>query len=206
MNDNIEKVHVEVDCKFNKEAELRFNINNLLKNEIVLMKKSASLYKNLELEIPKKEELIDKYTRRITIFLTFLEMFFSSFCFPKIFWILRMIFLIPLIATELIIATKIRMYLIEKYRNNILEKIKNVDLELKKNISDISLLRKLLLNSKLNVSNDKNSRKIYTYSFDDSKLVKRIYEDEETDTCNQNINYGTKRKTKKLNKDKYNIS
>ena len=77
MNDNIEKVHVEVDYKFNKEAELRFNINNLLKNEIVLMKKSASLYKNLELEIPKKEELIDKYTRRITIFLTFLEMFFS---------------------------------------------------------------------------------------------------------------------------------
>ena len=55
MNDNIEKVHVEVDYKFNKEAELRFNINNLLKNEIVLMKKSASLYKNLELEIPKKE-------------------------------------------------------------------------------------------------------------------------------------------------------
>lgn len=67
-------------------------------------------------------------------------------------------------------------------------------------------MRKLLLNSKLNVSNDKNSRKIYTYSFDDSKLVKRIYEDEEIDTCNQNINYGTKRKTKKLNKDKYNIS
>lgn len=45
-----------------------------------------------------------------------------------------MIFLIPLIATELIIATKIRMYLIEKYRNNILEKIKNVDLELKRTL------------------------------------------------------------------------
>lgn len=81
MNDNIEKVHVEVDYKFNKEAELRFNINNLLKNEIVLMKKRASLYKNLELEIPKKEELIDKYARRITIFLAFLEMFFFFFLF-----------------------------------------------------------------------------------------------------------------------------
>lgn len=178
-NDNIEEVEMEVDYKYNKRAELIHDYKTLRQNIVVFSKKRVRLYEMLTKEVPQKEKVAKKRWSMINYGLAIFQGCVLGFCFPELFF-LSTILIVILILIESVIGIKIVEHMIEKHRNDIIEKIRTVDLEFDKTVSDLLTLDKVINRwDSLNFSEDEKEQRIFTYSFNDSKLVPLILDDEE---------------------------